>query len=83
MWDKKIVVEVKTTANLPADPRNEHLHQIAYYVAYYPCDFGILHYSDYNRNTIDFIIKKTDKIVLDIKLKVDEINKIYNQQHEI
>lgn len=75
---KRIIVEIKTKKYLPDEPEYAHLWQIAYYMAYEECDFGILHYADWNRNVKEFFVEKDSEFIKKVKSKVDKINELYN-----
>lgn len=75
---KDVIVECKTVKFMPETPKTEHLYQLGFYVAYYPCSYGILHYADYNRNIQEFVITKDHPIIARVKEKVDTINTLYN-----
>lgn len=77
---EQVIVEIKTSKILPEEPKIEHLYQICYYVAYHPCDYGILHYADYARNVREFKINKSSEIINRVKEKVERINELYNKK---
>lgn len=75
--DKTIVLEIKTCRELPSEPKIEHLYQVCYYVKYFPCDYGVLHYADDKRNIKEFKINKDSDFIKKVELKVNKINEMY------
>lgn len=77
---KRVIVEVKTSKDLPREPKIEHLYQLCYYMAFHPCDYGILHYADSRRNIMEFKINKNSDIEKKVIEKVNKINELYNNK---